>query len=108
MSKPFDGAAFGKEFGEHVLKEVKGYLTKAFLPLHEKIAALETELAEVKAKRIPYCGPWRENILSYRGHFYTHNGSVWHCNQDTLTKPTEAHTEWVLAVKCGRDAKGAR
>lgn len=88
-----DGASFDAE------------IRTAIEPLKQKIAALEQELAEAKGSKVPYCGAYREGTASLKGHFYTFGGSVWHCNSDTTSKPNEAHTEWTLAVKRGRDAR---
>lgn len=44
-----------------------------------------------------------------RGDAVTWDGSVWHANADTTTRPGDGAPGWTLAVKRGRDAaRGAR
>ena len=49
-----------------------------------------------------YCGVWNDGTYM-RGNFVTHDGSVWHCNVDTSTKPGVDPVVWTLAVKHGKD-----
>jgi hypothetical protein len=41
-----------------------------------------------------------------RGDVVTREGSMWHCNTDTTTRPGDGGHGWTLAVKRGRDGSG--
>ena len=41
-----------------------------------------------------------------RGDVVTRDGSMWHCNADTTTRPGDGGPAWTLAVKRGRDGSG--
>ncbi len=103
----------GKQYGDRTIKEfwalfsAKSGITRALWALKRaddleaRLKKLEVSLAEKSA--FPYEGVWREGTHS-KGCFVTHNGGMWHCNQDTQTKPgTGPH--WTLAVKAGVKAK---
>ena len=62
-----------------------------------RIADLETRMSEFQ-----YCGVWHDGAYK-RGNFVTYDGSVWHCNVDTCTKPGVDPIVWTLAVKHGKD-----
>jgi hypothetical protein len=38
-----------------------------------------------------------------RGDCVSHDGSIWHCNAETTTRPGDGGPAWTLAVKRGRD-----
>jgi len=71
------------------------------LRLQERIETLERQGPELR-----YCGVWREGNAAERGNFYTHQGSIWHANEPTTTKPGTSDS-WTLACKHGRDANPA-
>jgi hypothetical protein len=78
-------------------------------------AQVEKRLADVVEKRIQeafaklpqigYKQVFKEGETYLNGNFVTWNGSVWHCNYETDTKPGEGNPAWTLAVKKGRDGK---
>jgi hypothetical protein len=43
--------------------------------------------------------------LYERGDCVTHEGSVFHCNADTTSRPGSGAAAWTLAVKHGKDAR---
>jgi hypothetical protein len=47
-----------------------------------------------------YCGIWEEDREYLRGGFVTTNGSLWHAEQPTRSRPGTDST-WRLAVKKG-------
>lgn len=49
---------------------------------------------------------WKEGHYQ-KGDVVTFGGCIWHCDQDTDTKPGEGAKHWTLAVKKGRDGKSA-
>lgn len=55
-----------------------------------------------------YRGVFVSGRLYERGDCVTANGSLWHCNADTETRPGDGAGAWTLAVKHGRDAMGVR
>lgn len=77
-------------------------MTKA---LAERIETLERQLAE---SAVEYKGVWSPGQQYRRGQLITHGGNIWHCNQPTTSKPGEAHADWTLAVRRGKDGRDAR
>jgi len=53
-----------------------------------------------------YRNVWKEGHYQ-KGDVVTFGGCIWHCDQDTDTKPSESAEHWTLAVKKGRDGKSA-
>lgn len=49
-----------------------------------------------------YKGVWAPGDYA-RGDVVTRDGSLWHCNADTATRPGDGGPAWTLAVKRGRD-----
>ena len=87
----FDGAAFGAE----IVEAVEAYVARAVKPLEERIAQLEAQ-----HKEFHYCGVWREGSEYCVGNFATSNGSLWHCEQVTRSRPGSDST-WKLVCKQG-------
>jgi len=52
-----------------------------------------------------YRGVWQPGDYR-RGDVVTRDGSMWHCNADTATRPGDGGPAWTLAVKRGRDGGG--
>lgn len=72
-------------------------------------AAVEDHVA-VEFKKLPvliYRGVFLEGEEYLPGNTATWAGSLWHCNTRTREKPPGPNGEWTLAVKRGRDGKGA-
>jgi hypothetical protein len=89
----FDGA----EFGRQMAIEVKN----ALAPLTGKIAAFEKRIAQLElCGEVKHVGIWREGAEYLPGNFTTTNGSLWHCEQPTRSRPGTDAT-WKMAVKRG-------
>jgi hypothetical protein len=65
-----------------------------------RIAALEKIL-----KQRRYVGVWAVGKY-HEGNLVTHDGSMWHCNRETDSKPGQSDA-WTLCVKRGRDGRDA-
>ena len=85
---------------------VKEYVDAALKPLQERIAELERNLT--KAVQLPYRGVYRQGDHYARGEFVTWGGSMWCANRAANGTPGEGNSDWVLAVKRGADARGAK
>jgi hypothetical protein len=70
------------------------------MALAERVKALEEQQGQFK-----YCGTWYGGELYKRGNFCTHNGSVWHCNDEGTSDKPGTSNAWTLAVKHGRAAR---
>jgi hypothetical protein len=81
------------QFGRELAAEVRGVIERALRPLERRIAQLEAR-GEIK-----YVGAWEDREY-LRGNFVTANGSLWHCEQPTRSRPGTDAT-WRLAVKQG-------
>lgn len=78
---------------------VREYFAVHTKPIEERLAVLED-------RPLPkYRGVWAAGESYPVGSFVTHNGSVWHCDLPTSSKPGTNPTAWTLAVKSGRDAR---
>ena len=82
---------------KELLPTIGRFVKAQVRPLQQRIEELETRMVEFQ-----YCGVWHEGTYK-RGNFVTHDGSVWHCNVDTCTKPGTDPVAWTLAVKRGKD-----
>ncbi|MEP7308209.1 MAG: hypothetical protein ABJA98_22115 [Acidobacteriota bacterium] len=67
---------------------------------NEKIAALETKVAELETRTaVDYVGIWLEKYSYRKGQIVTHKGTIWFCRVDyTMEKPGTS-TDWQLMVK---------
>jgi hypothetical protein len=67
---------------------------------------LELRVQELEAgqSQIKYCGTHEPGREYQPGNFCTHQGSLWHCNERTVSPPGDGD-RWTLAVKKGRDAR---
>jgi hypothetical protein len=54
-----------------------------------------------------YRGVFLEEKVYERGDMVTVNGSVYHCDTDTTTRPGDGSKDWTLAVKRGKDDRGS-
>jgi hypothetical protein len=128
------GAA--KRAFEFTGKHLRALIAEACAPLNERIAALEKQIAELKAappvpaetdedlrQRIAsiYDRMNAGTIMIYRGTFspgevyrpgdtVTSSGALWHCKAATAIKPgytDESSKCWTLATKRGRDGRDA-
>lgn len=74
-------------------------LVEAIKAQGERLSNLEKSKPELR-----YVGVWTAGVEFQTGNFATHDGSVWHANEPTRSKPgTDA--AWTLAVKAGRNAR---
>ena len=65
-----------------------------------RIAQLEKILEQRR-----WVGVWAVGLY-HEGNLVTHDGSMWHCNRETNSKPGESDA-WTLCVKRGRDGRDA-
>lgn len=85
----FDAEAFGAAMGDLIREAVE--------PIEKRLAALE-------ACPMHYDGPHETDKVYSKGMFVTHDGSLWHCNYKTASRPGDGPA-WTLAVKRGKDAR---
>jgi hypothetical protein len=86
----FDGAAFG----EGIVQAIKSYVDRENAALRARIAALEARPI------VKYVGVWRAGKSYEPGSMATDNGSLWHANGHTTSRPGTDNS-WTLAVKRG-------
>lgn len=72
--------------------------------IRELVAPLEARIAELEAHPLQYDGPHETGKAYDKGTFVTHDGSIWHCNHKTASRPGDGPA-WTLSVKRGRDAR---
>jgi hypothetical protein len=73
-----------------------------------KILALEAKVAALEARpTLGYRGVWSIDEQYNLGNFATSDGSLWHCNKSTRSRPgTDA--SWTLCCKRGQNGKDLR
>jgi hypothetical protein len=87
---------------------VREVVAEALAPLAARNAALEARLIQLEQQpSMKYCGVWEPERTYFIGDFVTQDGSTWHCERSCMGVRPPAST-WTLAVKRGRDAKGAK
>lgn len=91
----------GKAFGEEMVEIVRGYVGRELEPLRERLAALESELGEIKSNGTRFRGVYQRASSYRRGDQATHRGSLWTALQDAPegTVPGEDPAAWQLAAK---------
>lgn len=92
-----------KAVGDGLIASVKRYVANA---LDSRIGDLEARIsaAEKKWAALRYCGTYDAGNAYVEGNFVTHDGSIWHANAATTSRPgTDA--SWTLACKHGRDLR---
>jgi hypothetical protein len=75
-------------------------IAAAIKPLADRIAALE-------ASPTKFVGIWTQGTEYQARSITSHDGSMWHCNENTKTKPGTSPA-WTLCVKRGRDGKDSK
>ena len=80
-------------------KFVRDHVAQEFAPLRAKIMELETRI-----QNFTYCGVYESGRNYDRGNFCTHDGSMWHANCATASKPG-IDAAWSLCVKRGKNAR---
>lgn len=81
-------------------------------PLVTRVKDLEKTVAELQATQSKsladfYKGVWQPAGRYDRGDIVTWQGGMWIAVRSTYTKPGDGDSGWQLAVKAGRDARGA-
>lgn len=102
-SKPAKKAAasgMSKEIQLAILRACGRYIRKSLAPVEERLKSMEGRLSGIESKGIVYQGVWQAAQEYKRGDLATHDGSLWHANIETRSKPGTG-SEWSLAVKRG-------
>ena len=88
-------------------EDQKNLLKSIGLFVAERVKPLEARIAEMEAKQneFRYVGVWAVGKY-HEGNFVTHDGSLWHCNQETERKPGQ-DSAWTLCCKRGQDGNRA-
>ena len=84
----------GQQFGDAVVKAVRDFVARETATLNARITELESR------PTVRYAGVWRSGETYTLGSMTTHQGSLWHANSATSTRPGTDGT-WTLAVKRG-------
>jgi len=69
--------------------------------------ALEKRIQELEKHPFAYEGPHEATKVYDKDTFVTYDGSLWHCNYKTTSRPGDGPA-WTLAVKRGRDGRDTR
>ncbi len=93
---------FGKfaKFLDAILGREKNHADQ----IRKRFGALEARIEELEKTPFAYDGPYEAGKVYDKGKFVTHNGSLWHANYKSASKPGDGPA-WTLAVKKGVDAR---
>jgi hypothetical protein len=69
-------------------------LRNKLAPLHDRITALEQQLAEVRTKSVRYDGVWKAGTIYETNTMVTHDGGLWCC--------LETHASNAFSHRCFR------
>jgi hypothetical protein len=84
-------------------------MTTVIAAVVDMAAELEAERAKAKAApTLAYRGVWKEDEEYPAGCFVTYQGSIWHVNVTTRSRPGAEAGAYTLAVKRGADGKDAQ
>lgn len=86
-----------------LVDEMVGSLHGRLKAQDARIAALERRIAEFK-----YCGVWRGGAVYRQHNSVTDGGSLWICVSEETTQRPGDGPDWRLAVKRGKDGRGAQ
>lgn len=75
--------------------------------MHRRIMDLESAAADRAKGGMTYRGVFRDGTEYPEGSVVTHQGSLWHANQETKSTPGRGGG-WQMCVKRGRDGKDAQ
>jgi hypothetical protein len=81
-------------------------ITKTIRTRRDANGQLVADVYESEGTAIKYRGIWNADNQYNEGDFVTDKGSMWCCLASTRLRPG-SNQDWQLAVKRGRDAKGA-
>src|SRR5688500_2709963 len=95
-----------EELGQSIVAAIRVFVAKALSERDDRIEELERRLSDVEmhTKDFRCLGVWEAGREYGRGNVVTDRGSLWHCQQDTSTRPGHGNA-WTLAVKRGADGR---
>lgn len=101
-----------KHMWDYVDHVVEAIVAKVFLPLRQRLDALEKAAAELKSAQSKtladaFRGAWMAGTDFKRGDLVVADGSLWLSMVDTREKPG-AGSDWKMITKRGRDGKDLR
>ena len=70
--------------------------------LERRIRAMEEAVEKSLASTTPWSGVFKNGCKALPGQFWTHGGSLWHCDGPTTKSPAQDPEAWTLAVKRGK------
>lgn len=91
----------------NLLEDYSKQVAEAMASNTRAMTQLEKRVAELEAMPLQYDGPHESGKVYERGTFVTHDGSVWHANRRTDSRPGDG-SAWTLAVKRGKDGRDLR
>jgi hypothetical protein len=88
---------------EDIAEVVATAVREATAPLAKRISALESEVAQVKAKGLTYRGVWQRASDYERGAIVTHGGTAWAATK-AVTEGEEPGKDgkWQMMLKPAR------
>ena len=98
----------GREIKNFVIEKLgrqQSKMVAELMALRGRVKDLEAQAQRSRGTK--YCGVWSPVETYDKGDFCTHDGSVWHANASTRSKPG-TDDSFTLAVKRGRDGKDSR
>lgn len=78
--------------------------------ISERLDRIQAQITDMVEHGIRYRGYWSHGTKAARGDSFTHDGSVWRANSETIDEPGRDSSAWSVLVRKGADAvqKGGR
>lgn len=84
-------------------RELIKYLDAVSDALTEHIKTLQARIVELESRgELKYVGVFKQGQVYSKGNFATHGGSLFHCNEATMSVPGSSDA-WSLCAKRGSD-----
>lgn len=77
--------------------------------ISERLDLIQAQVSDLVEHGIRYRGYWSHGAKAARGDSFTHDGSAWRANRETIDEPGRDSPDWSVFVRKGADApKGGR
>lgn len=94
--------------GVAVSKALDAEAYDAMGELAERLDRMEKQMTDLAEHRFTYRGYWSKGMSVERGDAYSHNGSLWYAQRQTVAEPSRECPDWIVAARKGSDATGGK
>lgn len=76
--------------------------------ISERLDRIQAQVTDIVEHGIRYRGYWSHGTKAARGDSFTHDGSVWRANSETIDEPGRDSSAWSVLVRKGADAPASK